>query len=224
MTQKCLRVIAILVGLFLLFGCNRQSTPPFSTDAERFKYEYESLNGKRDDYGNKMREVNIPSDNPIVYASFTNIIDQMEAGKTFVVYFGFSKCPWCRGYLEAMLASADKCDIDTIYYVDIYKSRDEYKLKNGDLEKVSDGATDYERLLKYFDNVLADYILTDEDGNEISVGEKRIYAPNVIVVREGKAVGLAQDSTLFTDAYGEISQTIFADMQNNFLDVFHLIS
>ena len=67
-------------------------------------------------------------------------------------------------------------------------------------------------------------MLIDENDNEIEVGEKRIYAPNVIAVKDGIAVGIASDSGLFEDAYGEITDEIFADMCRIYFELFALIS
>lgn len=214
-------VFAALV--FLISGCTNNNQK-FSSDAERFQYEYETMNGKYDDYGRKARSVSIGNDNPVVYASYTDIVTQIENNATFVVYFGFAKCPWCRGALEAMLESAKNNDIDLIYYVDVYDSRDTYEIKNGVAVKTSDGDEGYEELLSLLSSVLEDYLLQDADETEISVGEKRIYAPNVIAVKAGEAVGIAADSLLFTDPYGDITDEIYSDMLSLYNELFSLIA
>ena len=47
-------------------------------------------------------------------------------------------------------------------------------------------------MLKYFDKLLSDYTLTDENKNTVSVNEKRIFAPNFIYVKNGKAEELIE--------------------------------
>lgn len=212
----------IVILLQVLTGCSENS-PDFANDAEKFKYEYESLNGKMDDYAYKCRSINISVDNPMVYSSYTEIAEKMDEGKTFAAYFGFAKCPWCRGCLEALLASAKECGISTIYYVDVYSSRDQFEIKNGLPEKVKDGEIGYDTLLEKMQNVLSDYTLSDSDGNEVSAGEKRIYAPNLVIVKDGTAVELAADSELFTDPYGVITDEITHDMKTIYINAFSML-
>lgn len=222
-----LRQISIITIVFLILslsGCSDNAQVEFASDAERFQYEYETINGKYDDYGQILRSVSINNDNPMVYASYTDIIAQIESDATFAVYFGFPKCPWCRGTLEAMLESAKKNNIDLIFYVDISDSRDTYEIKNGTAVKVDDGNEEYGSLLSLLAPVLEDYILVDADGNEICAGEKRIYAPNVVVIKNGEAVGIAADSLLFTDPYGDITEDIYSDMLSNYDELFGLIA
>lgn len=222
--MKCQRIKLAFVCVLLLAiaGC-RQSTPQFSSDAERFQYEYESMNGKYDDHGHKMRDLSIPVENPMVYSSFSDIIQRITANETFVVYFGYTKCPWCRGNIEALLTSAAECGLNVIYYVDVYTNRDTYEINNGEPTKVKDGAEGYNELLELLGPVLQDYTLEDNNGNSINTGEKRIYAPNVIVVKDGTAVGIASDSEAFQDAYGDITDEAFSEIRQNYIDLFALL-
>ncbi|MCC8131254.1 MAG: hypothetical protein LUC38_10075 [Oscillospiraceae bacterium] len=216
-------ITVILVFMVLLVGC--QSTEiEFETDAERFKYEYESVNGKLDYSWQKARNVSIDDDNPIVYASYSDLIDMIDSGETFAVYFGYNKCPWCRGAIEAILESAKEYGVQTLYYVDVYSSRDKYEVSNGQAVLKSEGEEGYRELIVLLAPVLDDYILEDDDGSEVDTGEKRIYAPNVIVVKNGEAVGIADDSELFTDPYGEITDEIYSDMVNIYSEVFAMLT
>ena len=47
----------------------------------------------------------------------------MDNNETFVVYFGFADCPWCRSVLPTLLDVADDLKIDKIYYVDVKEIR-----------------------------------------------------------------------------------------------------
>ena len=217
-------LVAMAFLILFLSGCSENKRVNFASDAERFQYEYESMNGKYDDYGKKLRSVLVDGDNPMVYASYANIVAQIEGDATFAVYFGFAKCPWCRGALEAMLESANSNNIDRIYYVDIYDSRDTYEIRDGTAVKVDDGNEGYGDLLSLLAPVLEDYVLEDADGKEIYAGEKRIYAPNVIVVKDGEAAGIATDSKLFTDPYGDITEQIYSDMLSNYDELFELLA
>lgn len=206
--------------LLLLVGCEKKSVPTFTTDAERFKYEYESVNGIRDDNGMKARTLTVPNNNSVIYASYSEIIDLMEQGNSFAVYFGFAKCPWCRACLETILESAAECTVTPLYYVDVHTSRDTYEVKEGEAVKTKEGEDGYARLLSEFEDVLSDYILYDTDGNEIQTGEKRIYAPNLIIVKNGVAVELADDSGFFDNPYEEITEEIYQKMKATYVAAF----
>lgn len=216
-------VIAVTIIVLLFTSCKGNSTEEFYTDAARFKYEYESVNGKIDDHDHKSRIVDISEDNPMVYSSYTDICSRMDAEETFAVYFGFAKCPWCRGCIEALLESASDCGIKTIYYVDVYTSRDTYELVGNELKMTTEGAEGYELILDKMEAVLPDYTLINDDNDEIFVGEKRVYAPSLVIVKNGIAIGIASDSELFTDPYGTITQEIYDDMKTIYTSTFSLM-
>lgn len=100
--------------------------------------------------------------------------------------------------------------------------RDKYELKDGKAEKVSNGTKEYEKLLKYFDSVLSDYTLTDEEGKTVKTGEKRIYAPNFFYVEEGKVKNMISGiSDKQTDARGELTEEILEDEEKAFRNFFN---
>ena len=189
----------------MISGCGDVSSDNHE-DALRFKEEYEELNGV-DHNGKTIRSVNISEDNPFVYKEASDIVKMINDKESFIVYFGFSKCPWCRSIIESLIQVAKDNDVDTIYYVDVLEIRDILKLDD-DNNIVTDreGTKDYMKLIKLLDNVLSDYNLTDGDGNTIFTGEKRIYAPNVVSIVDGEATlletGISNDQK---DAYQELT-------------------
>ena len=222
--KKTLALICLFALLFaLLGGCKKESTPVFATDAEQFKYEYESVNGKLDESGMESRMLDIPIDTPIVYASYSDILKYMEQGDSFAVYFGFAECPWCRSCLQAILESAIECSIYPLYYVDVHTSRDTFEIKNRKAVKTKDGDECYDLLLKKLEDVLSDYVLYDTNGDKIKVGEKRIYAPNLIIIEDGVAVKLADDGGLFANPYEDITEEMYEDMKVIYTDTFSLL-
>ena len=214
--------ITIILTMCLLSACTSKKDNVNLMDSERFQYEYNSLNGKIDDHGNKMRELNIEKDNPIEYSSYSEILNNIENEETFWVYFGFPKCPWCRSCIEAMLDSASECGVEKIYYVNIYEGRYEYKYKNDKLKLTVTGDEDYLNLLDKLDSVLEEYTIQDDSEELIDVGEKRIYAPSLIFVKDGEAVVIAKDSELLENPYDEITDYIYEDMKLKFSEVFLL--
>lgn len=189
-------IIYLLAIILLITGCGKASEKEETKkvdnteDALKFKEEYEALNGQENN-GKTIRTVSISKDNPFVYKEAGDIVDMMKKKETFIVYFGFSKCPWCRSMIETLVKVSKDYQIDTIYYVDVLEIRDILKLdENNEIVTDREGTKDYLALIKLLDNVLSDYNLKDEDGNEIATGEKRIYAPNVVSVVKGKPTKL----------------------------------
>lgn len=181
--KKFIKLATILLTISILFtGCSNKNM----TDSEKFKDEYESLNNTKREKDNKtIRSVSIPDDNPMVYASAKDITKMIDNKESFVVYFGFSDCPWCRSVIEELIKVANDEGLDKIYYVDVKDIRDVKELDGDEVKTVSEGTKYYYELLERMDEVLDDYTLTNEDGEEVSTGEKRIYAPNVVSVVGG---------------------------------------
>ena len=181
--KKVLLSLLIVVGLFLVAGCNKE------TDALKFKEEYESLTGER------YAEISIPEDNPMVYADYDKLLEVIDNG-TGIIYLGFPGCPWCRKALPVLLDAAKENNVETIYYMNILNERDSYVVEDNKLVYAKDeegnekkGTEGYFKLLKALDKHLTDYTVVFED-EEYETGEKRIYAPTVIFVRDGKVLGL----------------------------------
>ncbi len=216
-----------VIGLVILCvtGCGNEPTK----DAIKFKEEYETINGVTNSGGLEHRTLSIPKDNPFIYATGEEIVEKIENNETFYVYFGSSYCPWCRSVIERAIKVAKENNINTIYYVDIWDGdhveilRDTYKLNDdGEPEVVFEGGEGYKDLLKYFDNVLGDYTLTDSDGNKVSVGEKRIFAPNFIYVEKGKSIKLISAiSEKQKDSREELTKEILKDEENQFNKFFN---
>lgn len=109
-------------------------------------------------------EYGITEDNVYAYRTLEEINKILENG-TGLVYLGFPECPWCRGYVPIINEVAKEQGLDKIYYFNIKKDReDNSKLYQKTVELLSDN-------LRY-----------DNEGN------RRIYAPSLIAVKNGKVV------------------------------------
>ena len=216
MKKRSILVLIAIILLIIITGCSSTSKVEEKTDALKFKEEYESINGK-EVYGNKTRELSINEKNPIVYANANDIITMMDNNETFVVYFGFAECPWCRSVLPTLLKVADELDLEKVYYVDVKEIRDQLDVDDdGNVITVKEGSEGYIGLLKRFDEVLEDYTL-EYDGDEIKTGEKRIYAPNVVSVVNGDAKELETGiSDKQEDAYQELTEEMKKETYNKF--------
>ena len=200
------KIITLILVVFLLTGCTPLKLYS-ETDGQIFKEEYESLNGKQNN-NKTYRKLNIDEDNPFIYKEASEIIDMIENKETFVVYFGFNSCPWCRSIIPTLIEVADDLDIYTIYYVDVKEIRDIQKLNDDNTISTTKKATDdYYTLLQKLNPVLDDYTLVDNNGNEVNTNTKRIYAPNIVAVLEGiptkMTTGISEKQT---DAYMELTK------------------
>ncbi len=209
------KIIIIVCALILAGVLNsiiyRLDIKQKSTDAYKFKTEYESLNGKDNGNGKEYRTLNISKNNRIKYSTAKEIVKKMDNKETFVVYFGFARCPWCRSMVENLLELSDKNETD-IYYVDVFDIRDIKEVKDGEVIETRKGDKYYLELLDKMKDVLSDYALTDENGKEYETNEKRIYAPNVVAVVNGKPEKLTEGiSEDLKDPYGKITDKMKKD-------------
>ena len=83
----------------------------------------------------------------------------------------------------------------------------------------------YPELISRLESVLDDYELSDAEGNAIATGEKRIYAPNIVIVKDGEPLTKVDGtSSLQTDAYQELTTEMIAEMQETFKAAFGLLN
>ena len=160
------------------------------SDSVKFKEEYEALNEDE-----SYIKLDIDKNNPIVYADYDKLLEVIDNG-TGIIYLGFPECPWCRNALPVLFDAAKENNVEIIYYMNILNERDSYVVEDDELVYATDedgnekkGTEGYFKLLEALDEHLTDYIISFE-GEEYEVGEKRLYAPTVIFVRDGEVIGL----------------------------------
>lgn len=221
--KKLITIFLLLVMTITMTGCNKKENK--QTDGYKFKEEYMSVNGLENASGKKNREVTIDEKNPMVYSTAEEIADKIENKETFVVYFGFPTCPWCRSMIEQLLKCAKDNNQEKIYYVDVQEIRDKYSLNDeGELEKTEEGSEGYNRLIELMKDVLSDYTLTDENGNSKSTGEKRIYAPNVVAVVNGKPEKMVEGtSSKLEDPYAELTEEMKEESYSSLKCIFECL-
>ena len=213
--KKIWMLVGCVALAIVLTACsNKKDT--VKTDAERFKEEYESINGTiREKDGKTIRTITIADDNPIVYATAEEIAEKIDNKETFAVYFGFKDCPWCRSIVPSLIESAKDLQLSTVYYVDVKEIRDTLEVKDGEVTTAKDGSDGYYQLLERLDNILNDYSLNDSDGNQVDTDEKRIYAPNIVIVKNGEAVEMTDGiSEKQNDAYEELTDEMLSEMHS----------
>lgn len=206
MKKKLMMILLLVIVMGIVLGfIYKKETDYKKTDAYKFKVEYESLNGEKTTYGdNTYRTVKIDKNNKIIYSTAKEIVEKIEKNESFVVYFGFSKCPWCRSMVENLVELSNEYDME-VYYVDVLDIRDKIEYIDGE-KVITKGDENYMKLLDLIGDVLDDYKVTDSEGNEYDTGEKRIYAPNVVAIIQGKATKKVEGiSDKLTDPYMDLT-------------------
>lgn len=183
MKKNVLKLVLIFMCLCVFTGCGNNDKKD-----NQFSKEYESLNNKNDESGNKYEKIEIDGENPFVYKSAGEVVDMIRNKQSFVVYFGYASSNLCRIAIPTLIETANEFGLEEIYYVDISEIRDELSLDEvGNKVTNKQGHSDYYKLLILLDNVLDDYIIKDKDGNTKSSGEKRINEPSIISIINGSA-------------------------------------
>lgn len=218
-------IVTVLAAIVLVLNIQKVISNNSQTDGIKFKEEYEKLNGKKNDQGKKYREITIDSKNKMVYKTTEEVLNLIDKKKSFVLYFGFDTCPWCRSVVPT-LASISKELNQKVYYIDVKDIRDTFELDDDNKPKlVKKGSKDYSKLLEKLEPVLEDYTLTDSDNNEIKVGEKRIYAPSIVSVIDGKAKELTTGiSDKQTDGYMKLTKEMEKETYNKIKKVLKQVS
>lgn len=116
-------------------------------------------------------------DNVFTYRTMDQIIKILENG-TGIVYLGFPECPWCEKYVYYLNEVSKEKGLNKIYYKNILNDR-----KNN--------TDEYQKIV----SILADYLQYDDEGN------KRIYVPAVIAVKNGEIVGFDDETAWDTKGY-----------------------
>lgn len=193
------------------------------TDAYKFKNEYESVNNNDLGNGKKVRELTVADNNPFVYKTPEELVKMIEDDKTFAVYFGFNTCPWCRSVLTSLIDSALEKGVKKVYYVDIKDIRDTYELNDSnEAVRTKEGTDAYYRLLELLNPVLTDYTPLKYETKkgktkEVKIDEKRIYAPNVVIVKNGEAVSMESGIVdELIDPYMELDDGIKCKIKEQF--------
>ena len=192
----------VLIGIIILIACGcgflalqKVEETPIITDAIKIKEEYELLNGKINESNNlNYPVVTLSIDNPFVYRSESEIIDILK-NRTGIIYFGFSSCPWCRSILPILEEAAREVGVAQIFYLDIQNIRDVLELDENDKVVTSkEGNNGYYQIVELLDEYLSEYSLENKEGKEISTGKKRLFAPTVVGVLNGKIVSFHEGS------------------------------
>ena len=130
-----------------------------------FYIGFTSVGTKDTDAKKFASEYPVDQDNVFVYRTLEEINNILENG-TGLIFLGFPECPWCRGYAPIINEIAKQKKLEKVYYFNIKNDRE-------------DNTKLYQKTVK----LLGDNLRYDDEGN------RRIYAPSLIAVKNGKIVG-----------------------------------
>ncbi len=218
-------LVLLIAGVALFAFCYKKND--ITTDAKKFKSEYESLNDTDRSNGGKYNSVSIPEENPMKYVTVKEATDIIK-NKSGMIYIGANWCPWCRNAVEILIDVAKERNVNTVYYLDLTEYRNVWEVKEGKLEKTTVEKEGYYELLEALDSVLGKntYTVKDKDGKTYDTKEKRIYMPTVIAIKNGKiedthvgTVDLNKDQT----AYDKLNEEQVSKLKEKYISMFAAI-
>ena len=181
MKKYIILIVSFIMCVILSVVINNyiDNNSKYTNDELRFKEEYESINNKEweiSGYKGNYLDISIPKNNLVKYATNDNIVELLDKG-THIIYFGNSKCNWCRSAITVLIDTAIEYNLNEIYYYDFFSLRDAYEEgSNKDLVKL------YDDIISRLDS----FIEKTFDENSKVAGKKRLSAPTVVAVSNGK--------------------------------------
>ena len=139
-----------------------------------------------------------------------------------MLYLGFPTCPWCRNIVSVLNEAGKDYGIAKINYYNIKEIRSNYSFDDTNKLVKTDGSTLYTYLLEKLDSFLEDYTIQDNDGKEIQTGEKRIYAPTVVFIKNGEIKQVIEGTVdSQKDPYTLLDDFQKEELKNKYLKAFN---
>jgi len=220
-------IIVILAGSFGVYAFthkNDNTCKSEETDAIKFKREYEEFNDQT--YENteiKYFDVKLSSNNLFKYVTAKEAVEFLKEG-TGVIYFGFPRCPWCRSLVPYLDEVGKRVGIKEIKYLNILDIRDLYVVEGKKAVIDKEGTKEYYEILELLDKYLEDYVAKDEAGKEYKTGEKRLYAPTTVVVKDGKIVGFNEGTVDSQAKFVALTDEEIEELKTTLTDMFTKVS
>lgn len=201
-------LILLFAGIYLYIdSIQNHSDSTNTTDAFRFKNEYESLNGKKDQEGNLYPELTISKQNPILYISSDEVLKLLDSG-TGIIYIGSPKNSDCREIIPILMSVSAELGVDEVYYFDATSIRDEKERnpETNEIETIIEGTEEYYDIVSR----LEEYLPTYEGLEDETI--KRLYFPTVVAVKNGEVVASHTGSIDEDGTSEEELKNIYKDM------------
>lgn len=173
------------------------------SDTEKFIEQYESYNLTSYLSNNRSklhRSVTLNHDADISYISYKDAIQKFNNRDSFVLYYGWPTCPYCRALVEPFLNAA--ANTNTKIYVielpdeDYETSRTNYEWKDGEVVTTNTN-DDYEEFIEALggnDTFTEKIVYKDDDDTEgVDTGKATMYAPTILLIKDKKATLYSED-------------------------------
>lgn len=215
MNYKALLTFLSIFALLLTACAGKGSA---ESDAEKFKHEYEIMNGQATLDGEHVyKDITIPEDNSFVYVDGARAVELLE-GESGVLYMGFPECPWCRTLLPALIeAQAASGYEGNIYYYNALQDRNVLRLEDGEIVTDEAGTAEYHALVEMLKDHLGPYEGLQDDSI------KRIYLPTTVFFKDGAVLSVHLDTLdsqasgyddLTEDEYKSLVDALFEQFSN----------
>lgn len=215
-------VLVALLCLGSLYLNKKDATK--ETSDTKFYDEYTAYNKKKNSSDKEYPSVDIAKKNLYYYITDSEIEELFNNG-TGVLYLGFPTCPWCRNIVSVLNEAGEEYGIDKINYYNIKTIRSSFTFDDDNKLIKTDGNEIYTFLLEKLDKFLEDYSVTDNKGKAVKTGEKRIYAPSVVFIKEGvvkKVVEGTVDSQ--KDPYILLNEEERKELKDKYLEGFNTLA
>ncbi|MBQ9538003.1 MAG: hypothetical protein IJU95_01930 [Treponema sp.] len=181
--MKCFKkTIVVVISLALLFSIVACATS--KTDDSRLMSGLELSDGEEWADMSSYETYDAAEEYFFVKSNIKDMYEMVGRKESFVIYFGFSRCPWCRDLMPVLNYAGKESDWGKVYYADT-RANKEWK-SNIDMD-------DYDLLVE----MAFDYLPYDE--NNI----KHLDAPTVYFVKNGKI-----KNAVFAPQYDAHKETI----------------
>ena len=173
--QKNQKILLAIIGLVLMISgvvgylaFKKEKEAP-KIKENKFKEEYEKLNGVVNDKGYTYPTVDIDVNSNIKYVNESEVLEILD--NEGVIYFGTATSFECRNIITSLIKAADSVSLDKLYYFDV-KNVDE----------------NYIKILDKIDEVLKKEEATNELGEKVATVSRKLIIPTIIIVQDGEIV------------------------------------
>lgn len=207
MKHICLLISAMMITVLFSLLVHAEE------DNTQLAHYYMQLNGMEVETkpGYYYQVLDLPMDSPIAVITVSEAL-LLESG---YLYFGANWCPHCRNMIGVLMQVATDTHVEALYAssVEEIKTLWEFDEKN-ELVCIREASPEYRELLSWLSPVLRDYTLRDSDGKLHKTGEKRIYMPCIIHIRDGLPVEQWSISMIEGFPISDNSYALWTDEQN----------
>lgn len=210
-----------LLCMGLLYFNKREETPRSDT---KFYDEYTAYNNKINSSEKEYPYVDIKQNNLYYYISDEELKELFNNG-TGVLYLGFPTCPWCRNMVPILNEAGEEYGINKVNYYNIKEIRSSFAFDDDNKLIRTDGNEIYSFLLEKLDKFLEDYSVKNNNGKEVKTGEKRVYAPTVVFIKDGEVKRVIEGTVdSQKDPYVLLDEDQRKELLNKYLDGFNTLA